>query len=68
MAAAALRALPVFEYAPRRVKLAVAGSGSSSKDRVARTVRALLGHGATLAPDEADAAGVALCHAYTWRE
>jgi crossover junction endodeoxyribonuclease RuvC len=28
----------------------------------------LLGHGRTLAPDEADAAGVALCHAFTWRE
>ena len=31
-------------------------------------VMALLGHGRTLAPDEADAAGVALCHAFTWRE
>jgi crossover junction endodeoxyribonuclease RuvC len=28
---------------------------------------ALLGHGAPLAPDEADAAGVAVCHALTWR-
>jgi crossover junction endodeoxyribonuclease RuvC len=28
----------------------------------------LLGHGRTLAFDEADAAGVALCHAFTWRE
>jgi crossover junction endodeoxyribonuclease RuvC len=27
----------------------------------------LLGHSAPLAPDEADAAGVALCHAFTWR-
>jgi crossover junction endodeoxyribonuclease RuvC len=27
----------------------------------------LLGHGAVLAADEADAAGVALCHALTWR-
>jgi crossover junction endodeoxyribonuclease RuvC len=29
---------------------------------------ALLGHACTLAPDEADAASVALCHAFTWRE
>jgi crossover junction endodeoxyribonuclease RuvC len=29
---------------------------------------AMLGHGRTLAYDEADAAGVALCHAFTWRE
>jgi crossover junction endodeoxyribonuclease RuvC len=27
----------------------------------------LLGHGRALAYDEADAAGVALCHAFTWR-
>jgi crossover junction endodeoxyribonuclease RuvC len=68
MAAAALRDLPVFEYPPLRVKQAVVGSGRASKEQMARTVMALLGHGATLASDEADAAGVALCHAFTWRE
>ncbi len=67
IAAAALRGLPVFEYPPMRVKLAVSGSGRASKDQLARTVRALLGHGRTLALDESDAAGVALCHAFTWR-
>ena len=40
----------------------------ASKEQMARTVMALLGHGRTLALDEADAAGVALCHAFTWRE
>lgn len=68
IAAAALRDLPVFEYPPLRVKQAVVGAGRASKEQVARTVMALLGHGRTLAPDEADAAGVALCHAFTWRE
>jgi crossover junction endodeoxyribonuclease RuvC len=68
MAAAALQGRPVFEYAPLRVKQAVVGAGRASKEQVARTVMALLGHGRTLAPDEADAAGVALCHAFTWRE
>ncbi|MBI5770249.1 MAG: crossover junction endodeoxyribonuclease RuvC [Verrucomicrobia bacterium] len=68
MAAAALRELPVFEYAPLRVKQAVVGAGRASKEQMARTVMAMLGHGRTLAPDEADAAGVALCHAFTWRE
>ncbi len=67
MAAAALRERPVFEYAPLRVKQAVVGAGRASKEQMARTVVALLGHGRTLAPDEADAAGVALCHAFTWR-
>jgi crossover junction endodeoxyribonuclease RuvC len=68
MAAAALRGLPVFEYAPLRVKQAVVGAGRASKEQMARTVMALLGHGRTLAFDEADAAGVALCHAFTWQE
>lgn len=68
IAAAALRDLPVFEYAPLRVKMAVVGAGRASKEQMARTVMALLGHGRMLASDEADAAGVALCHAFTWRE
>jgi crossover junction endodeoxyribonuclease RuvC len=68
IAAAALRERPVFEYPPLRVKQAVVGAGRASKEQVARTVMALLGHGRTLASDEADAASVALCHAFTWRE
>jgi crossover junction endodeoxyribonuclease RuvC len=67
MAAVALRELPVFEYPPLRVKQAVVGAGRASKEQMARTVMALLGHGRTMAFDEADAAGVALCHAFTWR-
>lgn len=66
--AAALRDRPIFEYPPLRVKQAVVGLGRASKEQVARTVMALLGHARTLASDEADAAGVALCHAFTWRE
>jgi crossover junction endodeoxyribonuclease RuvC len=68
IAAVALRNRPVFEYPPLRVKQAVVGAGRASKEQMARTVMALLGHGRTLAPDEADAAGVALCHAFTWRD
>jgi crossover junction endodeoxyribonuclease RuvC len=68
IAAVALRDRPVFEYPPLRVKQAVVGAGRASKEQMARCVMALLGHGRILAPDEADAAGVALCHAFTWRE
>ena len=68
IAAAALRDKPVFEYPPLRVKQAVVGAGRASKEQMARTVMGILGHGRTLAFDEADAAGVALCHAFTWRE
>ena len=67
IAAVALHDRPVFEYPPMRVKQAVVGAGGASKDQMARTVMALLGHGRPLASDEADAAGVALCHAFTWR-
>ncbi len=67
MAAAALQGKEIFEYAPLRVKQAVVGQGRASKEQMARTVMAMLGHGRTLAFDEADAAGVALCHALTWR-
>ena len=67
IAAAAIAEREVFEYAPLRVKQAVVGAGRASKEQMARTVMALLGHGRPLAADEADAAGVALCHAFTWR-
>jgi crossover junction endodeoxyribonuclease RuvC len=67
IAAAALQGLPVFEYPPLRVKQAVAGSGRASKEQLARTVMAHLGHSKALAFDEADAAGVALCHAFSWQ-
>ncbi|MEZ0216903.1 MAG: crossover junction endodeoxyribonuclease RuvC [Rariglobus sp.] len=68
ISAAALAGLDIFEYAPLRVKQAVTGAGRASKEQMARTVMSMLGHGAVLASDEADAAGVALCHAFTWRE
>jgi len=68
IAAAALRGLPIFEYGPTRIKQAVVGTGRASKEQMQKMVMGLVGHGATLAPDEADAAGAALCHAFTWRE
>ena len=68
ISAAALGGMDVFEYPPLRVKQAVTGVGRASKEQMARTVMAILGHGSMLASDEADAAGVALCHAFTWRE
>jgi crossover junction endodeoxyribonuclease RuvC len=67
IAAAALAEKPVFEYAPLRVKQAVVGQGRASKEQMARTVMSLVGHGRPLSFDEADATGVALCHAFTWR-
>jgi crossover junction endodeoxyribonuclease RuvC len=65
---AAMRGLPVFEYAPLRVKQAVVGMGRASKEQVARTVQNITGTNFELRFDESDAAAVALCHAFTWRD
>ena len=68
IAAAAVLGKPVFEYAPLRVKQAVVGHGQAKKEQVAGMTRQLLRLPETLALDESDAAAVALCHAFTWRE
>ena len=64
---AAMRGLPVFEYAPLRIKQAVSGTGKASKEQIARTVLSLTGHDVGKKYDASDAAAVALCHAFTWR-
>lgn len=55
----------VHEYAARAVKQAVVGQGGADKLQVAHMVRALLSLPVALAPDEADALAVALCHAHS---
>lgn len=62
--AAADHGLPVFEYAPSKVKQAVTGKGSADKGQVAFMVRALLGLSETPRPDAADALAIALAHFY----
>ena len=68
VATAAMRGLPVFEYAPLRIKQSVVGAGRASKEQVARTISGLTGFDFGKRFDESDAAAVALCHAFTWRE
>lgn len=67
LAAAGELAAIVAEYAPARVKQAVAGNGRASKAQVIRMVASVLGLREELAHDEADAAAVALCHGWTAR-
>ncbi len=63
MLAAALRGIPLEEYAPLEVKLSVAGSGDATKDQVRRALERLVGMAAVpAAPDAADAVAVAVCH------
>jgi crossover junction endodeoxyribonuclease RuvC len=59
--------VPVFEYAPRAVKLAVVGSGAAEKAQVAHMIRALLGLAVRPGADAADALAVAVCHAHSRR-
>jgi crossover junction endodeoxyribonuclease RuvC len=59
--------VPVFEYAPRAIKLALVGSGGAEKFQVAHMVRVLLGVPGPLSADAADALAVAVCHAHARR-
>src|SRR5579863_14712 len=61
------KGLPVFEYAPRAIKLALVGSGAAEKDQVAHMIRALLGLQGRIAPDASDALAIAICHAHSRR-
>ena len=58
--------LPIYEYAPRRVKQAVTGTGAAEKSRIADVVAKMLNLNLSLIPDDAtDALAIALCHAMT---
>lgn len=60
--AAADHGLRIYEYAPRKVKMAVVGKGNASKDQVAFMVRALLKLSETPPADAADALAIAMAH------
>ena len=59
--------VPVFEYAPRAIKLALVGTGAAEKVQVAHMIKTLLRLDVQLAPDAADALAIAVCHAHTRR-
>ena len=54
--------LPVFEYAPARVKRTVAAYGRAEKSQVAQMVRLLLALDSVPASDAADALALAITH------
>lgn len=62
MAAALYRDIPIFEYAPKKVKMAVTGSGNASKDQVARMLETLLHFKAEGLQDATDGLALAVCH------
>ncbi len=55
--------LPIYEYAPKRVKAAATGRGGAQKAQVGFMMRALLGLTENPPPDAADALAIALTHA-----
>lgn len=65
IAAALYRDLPVFEYAPRVIKMSITGLGQASKEQVAAMLGTILSFkGEKIVLDATDALGAALCHFY----
>lgn len=67
MAAALSRDVPITEYEPRKIKMAITGNGAASKEQVKEMLRRILDiPDASLLPqlDATDALGAALCHFY----
>ena len=65
LAAALSRDIPVSEYAPRKIKQSITGSGSASKEQVAAMVARTLNIPLASMPKELDASdglAAALCH------
>lgn len=65
IAAAVGHSVPVHEYAPMKIKMAITGQGQASKEQVADMLKRLLKIDANNMPkllDATDALGVAYCH------
>lgn len=61
--AAARNEIPVFEYTPNQVKLAVTGSGKADKKQIQMMITRLLRLSDIPTPDDAaDGLALALCH------
>lgn len=65
ISAAITRQIPVFEYAPRKVKMAITGRGDASKEQVRMLVEKTLKTTLDIKfLDASDALAIALCHFY----
>ncbi len=65
IAAALNRTIPIFEYSPRKIKLAITGNGAASKEQVAGMLQRILKLNEL--PEKLDATdgiAAALCHCY----
>ncbi len=67
MAAALARQVPITEYEPRKIKMAITGNGGASKEQVREMLRRVLripDESLEIELDATDALGAALCHFY----
>lgn len=65
IAAALTRSLPIFEYAPRKIKMSITGQGAASKEQVAAMLMNILKFNNTeVKLDATDGLAAALCHFY----
>ncbi|OFX88339.1 MAG: crossover junction endodeoxyribonuclease RuvC [Bacteroidetes bacterium GWF2_33_16] len=65
IAAALSRSLPIFEYAPRKIKMSITGQGNASKEQVALLLKQLLKIKELPSDlDATDGLAAALCHFY----
>lgn len=65
IAAALSRSLPIFEYAPRKIKMSITGQGAASKEQVAAMLMNILKFSLTdIKLDATDGLAAALCHFY----
>lgn len=63
IAAALQRDIPIFEYAPKKIKMSVTGSGTASKEQIALLLGKFMDIQTTSdALDETDAIAIAYCH------
>jgi crossover junction endodeoxyribonuclease RuvC len=65
MAAGLSRGIPITEYSPKKIKMAITGSGNASKEQVAKMLQSILGL-KTLPKnlDSTDGLAAAVCHFY----
>ena len=65
IAAALSRSLPIYEYAPRKIKMSITGRGAASKEQVAAMLMSILKFKEPIMPlDATDGLAAALCHFY----
>jgi crossover junction endodeoxyribonuclease RuvC len=65
IAAALTRSLPIFEYAPRKIKMSITGRGAASKEQVASMLMHILKFSKLeIKLDATDGLAAALCHFY----